>query len=78
VLFLSQIGLLAHAIDHEFDEPHGACVFCQMADHLGDAVPSPGLLKLQANAEPDFFSSFKPSIRQVTKTAFFARGPPRV
>ncbi len=43
-LLIAQLGMLAHALEHEHElaqaRPHAACLLCHAADHLGHGLPA--------------------------------------
>ena len=79
-LLIAQLGMLAHAIDHDLapaqDRPHGTCLLCHAADHLGKGLVSIGLSFDSPALQTERTSSSANFLPPKPFVAFFARGPP--
>ena len=81
-LLIAQLGMLAHAIEHDLalsqDEPQGTCLLCRAADHLGNGLVSIGLSLDSPAPQTERTSSSTSFLPSQPFIAFLARGPPAV
>ncbi len=79
-LLIAQLGMLAHALEHEREltqaRPHAACLLCHAADHLGHGLPSG--CALATLPQSPTLAAEKPRIAADVDTVFpfLARAPP--
>ncbi|MGH8508071.1 MAG: hypothetical protein ACREVH_05060 [Gammaproteobacteria bacterium] len=79
-LLIAQLGMLAHALEHERElaqaRPHAACLLCHAADHLGHGLPAS--LALQEMAQGAGRAALEPYVAADVDAVcpFLARAPP--
>ena len=79
-LLIAQLGMLAHALEHERElaqaRPHAACFLCHAADHLGHGLPASFALATIPRGPVRAALEFRVAADVQTVFPFLARAPP--
>lgn len=76
LLFLAQLGLLLHGLEHDAAEPDAYCALCIASQHVGDAVPMAAAIAVDAARTPAL-SALRPApARAAQIRSFLVRAPP--
>lgn len=76
LLFVAQLGLLLHGLEHDAGESDAYCALCVASQHIGDAVPTAAAAAPGAARAPAP-SALRPApVRAAPIASFRARAPP--
>lgn len=76
LLFIAQLGLLLHELDHAAAEPDAYCALCIASHHIGDAIPVPAVAAADAARAPAPPALRPVPVRAAPIPSFHARAPP--
>lgn len=76
LLLLVQLGVFAHTLEHQLDQGDIHCELCMLADHLGSAPPSTGLIFNSNFVQHLTPLNYASTFWSRAVSVYHARGPP--